>query len=172
MHPCSTEVSRVTAIDWIALAVLAGSLVMGLMRGFVREAFSLAAWIVAFLAARAFSPTLAGLIPGIAQEGLRQAAAIVLIVTGVLILAHLLAAMLASLLKMVGLGGLDSMLGMLFGVVRAVVVLVLLTLVAGLSALPRSEAWRASLVHGPLEIVAHKVIPWLPKDLAALIRFA
>jgi membrane protein required for colicin V production len=172
MHPCSTEVSRVTAIDWIALAILAGSLIIGLLRGFVREAFSLAAWVVAFLAARIFSPTLAGLIPGIEQEGLRQAAAIVLIFVGVLVLAHLLAAMLAGLLKLAGLGGLDRGLGLLFGVVRGLVVLVVLTLAAGLTALPRSDAWRGSLVHGPLEIAALKFIPWLPEDLAALIRFA
>lgn len=161
-----------TAIDWIALAILAGSLVLGVMRGFVREAFSLAAWIVAFLAARAFSPALATVIPGIGQEGLRQAAAIVLIVIGVLVAAHLSAAMLSGLLKLAGLGGFDRTLGMLFGIARAGVVLVLLTLVAGLTALPRSEAWRSSLVHGVLETAALKVIPWLPKDLAALIRFA
>lgn len=161
-----------TAIDWIALAILAGSLVLGVLRGFVREAFSLAAWIAAFLAARAFSPALATLIPGIEQEGLRQAAAIVVIVIGVLVAAHLSAALLSGLLKMAGLGGFDRFLGMLFGVVRAAVVMVLLTLVAGLTALPRSEAWRASLAHGPLELAANQVIPWLPKDLAALIRFS
>ncbi|MDD3528473.1 MAG: CvpA family protein [Gallionellaceae bacterium] len=160
------------AIDWIALAILAGSLAMGLMRGFVREALSLAAWVAAFLAARLFSPALAPLIPGIAEAGLREAAAIVLIFVGVLILAHLLAALLANLLKWAGLGGLDRLLGMLFGTARALVVLVLLTLVAGLTALPRSEAWQASLVHGPLELAAQKIIPWLPDDLAALIRFA
>jgi membrane protein required for colicin V production len=161
-----------TAIDWIALAILVGSLFMGLFRGFVREAFSLSAWIVAFLAARMFSPGLAAVIPGIGQEGLRQAAAIVLIFIGVLIAAQLLAAMSAKLMKLAGLGGFDRMLGMLFGAGRAAVVLVLLTLTAGLTALPRSDAWRNSLVHGPLEIVASKVIPWLPQDLAALIRFA
>lgn len=161
-----------TAIDWIALAVLAGSLFMGLLRGFVREALSLAAWVFAFLAARMFSPALAHHIPGIGQEGLRQAAAIALIFIGVLILAQVLAAILAKLVKLAGLGGFDSMLGMLFGAVRAFVVLVVLTLAAGLTALPRSEAWRASLVHGPFESIALKVVPWLPEHLAALIRFA
>ncbi|NTV95053.1 MAG: CvpA family protein [Thiobacillus sp.] len=161
-----------TAVDWIALAILAGSLIMGLIRGFVREAFSLAAWILAFLAARLFSPALAAHVPGIEQEGLRQAAAIVLIFIGVLVAAQIIAAVLAKLVKLAGLGGFDRMLGMLFGLARASVVLVALTLVAGLTALPRSEPWRASLVHGPLELAALKVIPWLPKDLAALIRFA
>ena len=161
-----------TAIDWVALAVLAGSLILGFMRGFVREAFSLAAWIAAFLAARAFSPVVAAWIPGIGQEGLRQAAAVVVIFIGVLIAAQLLAVVLSKLLHLAGLGGFDRMLGMLFGACRAAVALVLLTLAAGLTALPRSEAWRDSLVHGPLEIVASKVLPWLPDDLAALIRFA
>lgn len=161
-----------TAIDWIALAILAGSLILGLIRGFVREALSLAAWVLAFLAARLFSPALAAYIPGIEQAGLRQAAAIVLIFIGVLVAAQILAALLAQLVKLAGLGGFDRGLGMLFGAARAVVALVVLTLVAGLTALPRSEAWRASLVHGPLEAAAFKVIPWLPKDLAALIRFA
>lgn len=161
-----------TAVDWIALAILAASLIMGLLRGFVREAFSLAAWVVAFLAARTFAPAVAGLIPGLDQEGLRQAAAIVLVFVVVLIVAQLLAAALAKLMQLAGLGGLDRMLGMLFGAGRAVVLLVLLTLVAGLTAMPRSEAWRASIVHGPLELAAGKVIPWLPEDLAALIRFA
>lgn len=161
-----------TAIDWIALAIVAGSLLLGMIRGFVREALSLAAWVAAFLAARIFAPALAAHIPGIAQEGLRQAVAIALIFIGVLVLAQVLAHLLAKLVKWAGLGGLDSMLGMLFGVARAGVLLVLLTLVAGLTAVPLSEPWRHSLVHGPLEQAAVKVIPWLPKDLAALIRFA
>lgn len=161
-----------TAVDWIALAILAGSLVLGLMRGFIREAFSLAAWVVAFLAARIFSPAVAAVIPGIDQEGLRQAAAIVVVFVAVLVLAQLLGAALAKLMQAAGLGSVDRSLGMLFGVGRAVVILILLTLAAGVTALPRSEAWRASVVHGPLEFVAQKIIPWLPEDLAALIRFA
>lgn len=160
-----------TAVDWVALAILAASLVMGVLRGFVREAFSLGAWIVAFVAARTFAPALADLVPGLEQEGARQAVAIVLLFIGVLIAAQLLASILSKLFKLAGLGGLDRMLGMLFGAGRAFVVLVMLTLLAGLTALPRSEVWRASVVRGPLEVVAAKVIPWLPDDLAALIRF-
>jgi membrane protein required for colicin V production len=161
-----------TAVDWVALVILASSLIMGLMRGFVREAFSLAAWVLAFLAARLFSPAVATLMPGLGQEGVRQAVAIVVVFVAVLILAQLLGAALAKLMRVAGLGGVDRMLGMLFGFGRAVVILILLTLAAGLTALPSSEVWRTAVVHRPLEIVALKVVPWLPKDLAALIRFA
>jgi len=46
-----------------------------------------------------------------------------------------------------------------------------LTLLAGLTALPRSSAWQESAVGGPATAAAERVIPWLPHDLAALIRF-
>jgi membrane protein required for colicin V production len=160
-----------TAIDWIALAVLMGSLITGMLRGFVREAFSLAAWVIAFVAARTFWPAVAVYIPGVGQAGLRQAAAMVIIFVLVLILSQLLATVLTKALDAVGLGGLDHTLGLCFGVARAGAILVMLTLLAGLTALPRSEAWRASMVGAPAVTVAKKVIPWLPHDLAALIRF-
>jgi len=160
-----------TAIDWIALAILIGSLVLGLMRGFVREALSLVAWIAAFFAARTWSPVVANYIPGLSQQGLRQVAAAVIIFVLALILAQMLVFLLGKVLKVAGLSGLDHLLGMLFGAGRAVVVLILLTLVAGLTALPRSKPWQDSLVGLPLATVAQEVIPWLPSELAALIRF-
>lgn len=161
-----------TAVDWIALAVLIASLVTGLVRGFVREAFSLAAWVAAFIAARSLSKPLAHWIPGIGQEGLRQAAAAVIVFLLVLVLAHLLALLLGQLLKAAGLGGLNHFLGLFFGAVRAAIILVLLTLVAGLTALPRTAAWQSSLVARPMVKASQYVIPWLPKDLAAMIRFS
>jgi membrane protein required for colicin V production len=160
-----------TAIDWVALAILIGSLIMGLIRGFVREALSLAAWIVAFFAARSLSPLVASYIHGVGQEGLRQMAAAVIIFILVLVLAQLLASLLGKLVSLAGLGGLNRFLGMVFGAGRAVVVLVLLTLVAGLTALPRTKAWHESIVGLPLVTAAQNLIPWLPHDLAALIRF-
>ena len=161
-----------TAVDWIALAVLVASLTLGLLRGFVREALALLAWVAAFVAAKFFAPQVALWIPGIDQPGLRQAAAIVIIVLLVLILAHMLAIVIGKLIKVAGLGGLNHFLGMLFGVARAGVLLVLLTLVAGMTALPCSPAWKHSLVGQPLVTAAQSVLPWLPGELAALIRFS
>jgi membrane protein required for colicin V production len=161
-----------TAVDWIALAILVASLVIGMVRGFMREALSFAAWIGAFFAARMFSHQVAALIPGLDQEGLRQVAAVVVIFVLVLVLAHLLALAGGKLMKATGLGGLNHFMGMVFGAARAAVILVLLTLVAGMTALPRSQTWQNSLVGQPMVEVARQVIPWLPSDLAALIRYS
>jgi membrane protein required for colicin V production len=61
--------------------------------------------------------------------------------------------------------------GLFFGIVRGGIMLVMLTLLAGLTALPRSPAWHDSMVGAPAVEAAKKVIPWLPHELAVLIRF-
>lgn len=161
-----------TPIDWVALAILLGSIALGLIRGFAREAFSLAAWIAAFFAARALSPLLAHYLPDASQPELRVMAAAIIIFVLVLIFAHLVSTLLGKVVKLAGLGGLNHLLGMVFGAGRGVVLLVLLTLAAGFTALPRSKAWRDSLVGVPMESAAQKVIPWLPHDLAVLVRYS
>jgi len=44
-------------------------------------------------------------------------------------------------------------------------------LIAGLTALPKTQAWQLALTRAPLEQMASKLHPWLPPDLAALIRY-
>jgi membrane protein required for colicin V production len=158
-----------TSLDLIALGILALSSVLGLIRGLSREALSLLAWFVAFYAAKTFAPLLAPWLPGV--PALSHAAALVLIFVAVLIAASLLAAAVRGLVKLVGLGPYDSLLGGLFGAARGGLILLMLTLLAGLTALPKSKTWQASLIHGPLEQAAAKIKPWLPADLAALIQY-
>lgn len=160
-----------TSIDLIALAILAGSILLGLLRGFTREAFSLGALIVAFLAARQFAPVLAPHLQGLGELGLRYAAALALIFVLVLVLAGLIGMLTAGAVRLAGLGIYDKALGAMFGLARGVAMLVFLTLLAGLTALPRTDAWQVSWVHGSLEAAAARCKPWLPEDLAALIQY-
>jgi len=160
-----------TSLDLLALGILLLSAVLGLMRGLTREVLSLLSWFVAFYAAKSFAPMLAPFIPGLSAPALRHAAALVVIFVAVLIAASLLAAALGSLVKVTGLGAYDRLLGGLFGAARGFLILLLLTLLAGLTALPKTHAWRASLIHSPLEQTGAKLKPWLPTDLAALIQY-
>lgn len=160
-----------TVIDLIALAIVALSCLLGLMRGFVREAVSLAGWLLAFYAAKTLSPSLADSVPGIDNPSLRYAIALVLVFVTVLLLASLVAIVLRGIVKQAGLGAYDKAVGLLFGAMRALLVLVSLTVVAGLTALPKTEAWRGSWSHDRLESAVSKIAPWLPQDLAALVQF-
>lgn len=160
-----------TSLDLIALGIVGGSILVGVMRGFVRESFSLGAWVIAFFAAKDFSQWLAPHIPGLSAPALRYAAAMALVFVTVLILASLLSALLRGLISSAGMGGYDRMLGGFFGLARALVVLLLLTYIIGLTAMPRTDLWQMSLVHAPLEFVAALLAPWLPQEMASLLQF-
>ena len=160
-----------TSLDLLALGIVLFSAVLGLMRGLTREVLSLLSWAAAFYAAKTYAPQLAPWIPGLDAPALSHAVALVVIFVAVLITASLVSAVLGGLVKMVGAGAYDRILGGLFGTARAGLILLMLTLLGGLTALPKSQAWQTSLIHGHLEQAAGTLNPWLPADLAALIQY-
>ena len=67
-------------LDWVFLAVLLASLLLGAWRGLVYEVLSLLSWIGAFVAAQWLAPLVAGWLPmGGAGEPVRYAAAFVVV---------------------------------------------------------------------------------------------
>lgn len=160
-----------TTLDLIVVGVLAVSAGLGLMRGLIREVFSLGAWLLAFLFAKSLAPFLAPVIPGIGSEALRHFAAIVLVFVLILVLATMSGAILAGMVKWVGLGFYDKLMGFVFGALRGGVIVLLFTLLAGLTALPRTQFWQGALLSGPLEALAARALPWLPASLAEHIHY-
>ena len=68
-----------SSTDWILLALLAASMLLGAMRGLVYEVLSVMGWIAAFLLAQWFAPTVSEKLPMQGSgETLRFAAAFVL----------------------------------------------------------------------------------------------
>ena len=66
--------------DWILVAVLAASMLLGAWRGLVYEVLSVTGWIAAFLLAQWFAPDVAEQLPmQNSGETLRYAAAFVLV---------------------------------------------------------------------------------------------
>jgi membrane protein required for colicin V production len=161
-----------TAFDYAVLTVISASVLLGLWRGVVSELLALAAWIVAFLAARALATDVAALLGGqIAEPGLRLAVAYVLVFFGVLLVVAIARMLISLLLKAVGLGLLDRLLGAGFGVLRGVLVVLAAVLVAGMTPLPQAAWWRDATLAPPLETVIIAAKPWLPADAAKRIRY-
>jgi membrane protein required for colicin V production len=162
-----------TAFDYAVLAVIAASALLGLWRGVVGEVLALAAWVVAFFVARAWALEVATWLAGGTDRRTRDAAGGGLCAGFCrVLLVFALARMLISLmLKAVGLGLLDRLLGGAFGVLRGILVVVFAVLVAGMTPLPRSEWWRDAVLAPPLETVVIAAKPWLPAEAAKRIRF-
>ena len=129
--------------DLFALAVLFLSGVMALMRGFVREALTVTAFVAAALAALWTRPVLAGLLLAPTGSGLLAN----LIAMGVVFLLVYLAVsfITGSLQKNVKTGEdvtvIDRTLGFVFGLVRGLVLLGLLVLVLNNTMPGANPAW-------------------------------
>lgn len=113
------------AADWVIVAVIGISTLLSLLRGFTREAVSLAAWVVALMGARILSPALAVVFVGhIENPELRELAAFAALFLAILIVGMLLAHMLSEAVRDSALSFGDRVLGMAFGFSRGVLVVV------------------------------------------------
>jgi membrane protein required for colicin V production len=161
-----------TWLDYAVIGVFAVSLVLGAWRGIVREVISILGWVIAFLAANLFAGPLGPVMPqAIPSPELRVAVAYVAVFVASLIVTSLAGLLLSKIVGAVGLGGLDRMLGALFGAARGVLIVLAAAVVAGLTSAPRESYWRDS-VSGPLlgqAAVALK--PLLPQTLAERMRY-
>src|SRR5690554_6870921 len=100
-------------IDWVILAVVAVSVLISLKRGFVKEALSLATWVIAFIVARMFGANLATLLVGtVDTESLRWVIAFTILFAGTLVIGALLNHLLIEFIRMTGLTGTDRVFGM------------------------------------------------------------
>ena len=109
--------------DYVIVAVVGISVIVGAVRGFVREAVALLSWLLAIWVAWRFSgflhPYLGGLLETPEQKAW-VARAIVLV--GVLLLGALIGALLSWLTHTAaGLGAADRLFGVVFGLTRGAV---------------------------------------------------
>ena len=162
-----------TLFDYVVLGIIAASLLLGFWRGVVGEMLSLAAWVLAFFAARMFGPELGeALFTGkIVEPGWRLVAGYAVAFIGVLLVVALVKLAVRGLLKALGLGLTDRMLGVLFGILRGVLVCVVLVALGGMTSAPRQGWWMAATLSPPLETAVLILRPWLPDDLAKRIHF-
>jgi membrane protein required for colicin V production len=139
----------VATLDWIVLAVLLASALLGLWRGLVYEVLSVLSWIAAFILAQWFAPAAAGWLPmkG-AGEPLRYAGGFVLVFVAALFAGGLLAWLTKKLIDAVGLRPMDRALGGLFGLVRGTVLVLALAVVVHLTRWNTSDWWLASVSGG------------------------
>ena len=122
-----------TVFDYIVIAIVSASIVLGVWRGVVGEIIALVAWVLAFFAARWWGSEVANALQTVISDpALRLVAAWGLVFVVVLILMALLRLAVRGLLKVLGLSPTDRLLGMIFGVLRGLVIVLFLVAVAGM----------------------------------------
>jgi len=157
-------------MHWVDLAMLLWlvvSTLIGLARGLIFEAVSLIGWGVAYFSALWLAPMLAPHLPvGEPGSTLNHAAALLCAFMGVLLAWGLLTRLLRLLVRATPLNLPDRVLGAAFGAVRALVVLLAVATVVGLTPMAGSLAWRRSLGAAWLNVALHGIKPLLPNELS------
>jgi membrane protein required for colicin V production len=133
--------------DYLVIAVVVLSAIVGAVRGFLREAIALGIWIVALFVAWHFSdmiePHLGGLL---ASSHVRPWAARVIIVALILLFGAALGAIISHYVRLSIFSGMDRFLGFLFGAARGVVLIGVFVILGQLLRLDGEVWWRHSML--------------------------
>lgn len=159
--------SSIGWVDWVLVGILFLSVVVGLMRGLVFEVLSLLGWLAAYIAAQWLSPLLAPHLPvGRSGSALNQAAALACTFVAALVVWGLAARLLRMVIHATPLSVVDRVLGVTFGVARAVVLMLAIATVVMLTSLAKSPAWQQSRGAVWLGDAIRGLKPILPPQIA------
>jgi membrane protein required for colicin V production len=163
----------VTGFDFVVLAILGVSFLLGLVRGLLKEVLSLVAYVLAFVAAIWWGPTVYGWLAHlITTPMLRMGIAYVGVFILVLLGVGLINMTLSALIRKTGLSPADHGLGGMFGLARGLLIILILVALAGYTPLPQEPWWRDAMFSHTAVAAVQRLKAWLPPSLASWLPYA
>jgi len=156
-----------TIVDVVVIFVIFLSALFSLLRGFVKEAISLATWIIAIWLAATFAPQLAEALPSnIESEAARQAIGFGVLFVLTLMVGALVNMLVSQVVKKTGLSGADRIFGVVFGVLRGGLIIIVFVIIGGMTPLPEMDWWQSSTLLQWFESTAIVIQEYIPEDLS------
>jgi membrane protein required for colicin V production len=152
--------------DDLILAVLGLSVLIGLWRGLVSEVLAIVCWAAAFWLAWALGERVAAQFSAIEVPSVRLLVGYGLCFFAVLVLGALVSFLMRKLVKGSGLSGTDRMFGMVFGLVRGLLVVTVVVMLAGFTPLPHDPWWRQSQLMPTFQNGAEWLSQRLPESVS------
>ncbi len=109
-----------TVRDYVMLGVMALSGIISIFRGFIREFSSIFCWVASYFVASRFYENLAGMITFVEDDMSKRAMASVVLFIGTFFIVGLISNLLVNVSRKVGVSGFDRVLGVVFGIIRGV----------------------------------------------------
>ncbi len=153
-------------IDIAIVVIIFITALIGFMRGIVWMTVFLATWTAAILLAIKYKDALAAELPiklssDVAQTGV----AALIIFLGVLILGAILNFLFSKIISAMKLGVFDRILGTGLGIALGALAVTLLTMLFGITELPRQDAWNNSKFIPKFQEGAEWIKTLIPEDL-------
>jgi membrane protein required for colicin V production len=135
-------------IDYALLGVLLLSILMGAMRGLLREAIALVSWLAALIFAWTLAPSVEPYLgQWVAQyPQLQTWLARAIVATIILVFGAILGAVAGYFIRLSIFSGLDRLLGTVFGALRGVVILGVLAMLGQQLHLDAETWWKTSVL--------------------------
>lgn len=158
--------------DFIVLGIIFISVIISLMRGFVKEALSLTGWLASLWIAMSFSSGMAELFGSwIKDPTLRLLAAFVSLFVMSLVVGAVINFFATQFVQRVGLSGIDRTIGVVFGFMRGILLVTIIVMLLGLTTLPKESWWDESFFMFRFEVIATWLKDLLPGDIARYFNF-
>ena len=161
--------TNITLFNWADIAIIvliALSAVISLARGFLREAISLATWIMAIWVALRFGPLLtAQLAQWIHTPSVQKAVAFAALFLSVIIIGALINSLFSRLIDGTFLDGLDKIIGLIFGAARGLLLVAVLILLGAMIGLDSDPWWKASQLIPHFHGLVSWLQSWVPQQV-------
>ncbi|MBV5310198.1 CvpA family protein [Chromatium okenii] len=154
----------------IILLVMISALV-GWMRGIVRELLSFVTWMMSLVLAWLFHRDVAQLLSTqLAQPSLRIAIAFTGLMFVGLIIGTILTTVTTKVISKVGLTRVNHIIGLLFGMLRGLIIVAMLVFLAALTPLPTAAWWQESTFISYLLNGANWFVNQIPADVRERLK--
>jgi len=169
-----TSTLKLTTVDYFTLVVLLASALIGISRGLFKEVLALASWFIAAWVAYRYSSylSLEWLSSFHLEELVSLGASFLILFVLTLIACGLLGGVVQKIILSAGLSLTDRFLGLIFGLMRGVLVVVVLATLALLTPIPQTVTWQQALTRPAIETAVGFIKGWLPEDWAKQLNDA
>lgn len=157
-------------IDIIIAVALTLSIIIGFVRGFVKEAISIATLVIAIWASLYFGPALGGISESwLSAPELQIWFGRILLFAVILAVGGLLGWGISKLVRLSVLSGVDRFLGSMFGAIRGILLVALFVIAGQLSGFDNDRWWLQSRLLPHFEVVADWIKVMAPKGYELIV---
>ena len=158
-------------LDYFFISIIFISLLVGCYRGFTRELFSLIGWIFAFYFANLFTGDLLKYVSFEFGEHINFIIIYATIFVIILLLASILAAIFNKLIKNIGLGFLNVIIGSIFGFMRGILISFIIIFLVEKTLFISEEKLAESITIPIIKLVIKKTLSYLPYEWSNKVKY-